>query len=333
MTYETMNMRVTWVHNNAADRSSGSFMWDIYDRLKAMEGVDIVLSPIPVVRSARQLSAVIFKGVKHSNAEIVHGQYGALVGFITGMYSRNTRLLSLRGSDIYWNYGSPTAKALNAVRVLMSWIGCFRSDAVVVMSRAMQRRVRAWPFMRDKPVHIIVDPAGEAFWPLNVRSIAPNIKSYSFEVLTASLVDSNPVKRLWIVAEAVRLCQAVGLSVTMNAISGMPREEVKSALERADCISLSSTHEGWPNIIKEALLLGTPFVATNVSDLELWATSDRPNHIAAANPLDFALCWVDQIAASILSTAHIPAELASFHPDVCAIKHQLMYRAYADAKL
>lgn len=42
------------------------------------------------------------------------------------------------------------------------------------------------------------------------------------------------------------------------------RSDVPDLLAAADCLALSSTHEGTPNIVLEALAMGTPVVATDV---------------------------------------------------------------------
>lgn len=324
-------MRVEWLHNNSKDRSSGSFMWDIYDRLIAMTDLNLVLVSIPVIRRPGDLSQLVsVQGRKHGDV-LLHGQFGSFVGLMTGWKRATRRIISLRGSDAYWRYGGLSDRIGGLLRVLMSWLGCLRCDAIVVMSHAMALRVRRWPFMGRRPVHVLVDPSGALFWPEAAVSIAAQLRDHSFTVLMASLAERNPIKRLDVVADAIELCQKTGMALRLNAISGMTRESVRDAIAVADSVALASTHEGWPNIIKEALLLGRPFVATPVSDLADWAGPGEANRIVAAHPLDFAMAWVDQIAAEVLKPMGISPALAQFHPDVCALKHALLYRCYGDA--
>jgi hypothetical protein len=304
-------------------------MWDILDRLGPVGSTDIVLRPVPVVRSLTSLRRALAAGEDASKADLLHGQFGSLVGLLTALQRGNRRIVSLRGSDVYWRYGSLRNRFANFLRIGMSWIGCVRADAVVVMSHAMAARVRRWPFLRRRAIHVLVDPAGEMFWPEGARQLAGALRAQPFSVLIGSLVRDNPVKRLSIVAKAADLCAEAGMGVTMIAISGMSRDAVCDALAACDSVALASTHEGWPNIIKEALLLGKPFVATPVSDLPQFAPMGSGSKIVEANPLDFAFAWVDQIAAQLLAVHGISAEFAAFHPDVCALKHQLLYRAYA----
>lgn len=324
-------MRVEWLHNNREDRSSGSFMWDIYDRLVTVAGLDLTLTAIPVIRRPGDLAQVLVARGSRNGRALLHGQFGSFVGLMTGWKRARRRIVSLRGSDIYWSYGGLSDRIGGLLRVLMSWLGCLRCDGIVVMSHAMARQIGRWPFMGRRPVHVLVDPAGALFWPASAASIAAQLRSHPFKVLIASLAENNPVKRLDLVANAVELCQQTGMAVRLNAISGMTREAVRDAIAGADSVALASTHEGWPNIVKEALLLGRPFVATPVSDLAAWAGSHDNSRVVAAHPLNFAMAWVDQIAAKVLEPMGIAPALAQFHPDVCALKHALLYRCYADA--
>ena len=303
-------------------------MWDIYDRVTSLQGLEVTLRAVPVLRSLAdfRLAMTIMRDTKR--LQILHGQYGSMVGLLISLCQCDVRILSLRGSDIYWRYGDPKDRAGGLIRIIMSWIGCLRSHAIIVMSRAMEERVRSWPFLGRKPIHIIVDPAGEMFWPTTIRDIACQLRKEPFVVLIASFAKKNPVKRLHLVAEAVELCHRAGMAVKLNFLSGMSRDEVRAAIEACNTVALSSTHEGWPNIVKEALLLGKPFVATEVGDLDRYAGVETRNRIVPARPLDFAMAWVDQIAAEFAARDCIDSMLGSFHPDVCALKHQLLYLSY-----
>lgn len=306
-------------------------MWDIYDRMTASSAVKIDLEAIPVIRSYHALLGAI----RHSTTkpgqriEILHAQFGSLVGFLGAIKPAKCRIVSLRGSDIYWRFGSPRNRLANRLRTMLSWIACFRAHAIVVMSRAMARKVQSWPFLHKRRIHVLVDPAGDIFWQEACLHIGEAVRKQSFNVMIASLVDSNPVKRLSLIAEAVDLCCRAGMTVQLTALSGMSREAVRDAIRQSDCVAIASTHEGWPNIIKEALLMGRPFVATDVSDLADFAGQDSESRIVAATPLDFAMAWADQIAAKLLKPHGVAPALASFHPDICALKHELLYLAYS----
>lgn len=301
-------------------------MWDIHDRLHG-HFIQLTLRSVPVVRSYRS-ACIALAGIRSGKkTRILHAQFGSLVGALSAFLRADRRIISLRGSDSHWRYGSFSDRVGGLLRVALSWIGCLRSDAIVVMSYAMAKRVARWPLIRGRPVHVIADPAGGIFWPEQLAELADALRQRPFTVLIASLVDDNPVKRLQIVADAACLCQAVGMNLSLTMLSGVTRAEVKERILKSDSVALASTHEGWPNIIKETMILGRPFVSTAVSDLARWAGPSTQNHIVNPTPLDFAFAWVDQIAALELEKGNVSPALAAFHPDVCVLKHELLYHA------
>lgn len=122
------------------------------------------------------------------------------------------------------------------------------------------------------------------------------------------------------------------MSLDVRVLSGLPREDVRRALRVADCVALASTHEGWPNIVKEGLLLGKAFVATDVGDLADFASTGSHNRVVSPDPIEFACAWVDQLGARLLAVHDIPTELVPFHPDVVALKHRLLYEGCGMAR-
>jgi hypothetical protein len=284
---------------------------------------------MPLIRSAGALPRAARIARVKTGCDIVHAQYGALVGALGSFQKSGAFIVSLRGSDIYWRFGKTRNRLGGLARMFLSWIACLRSRAVIVMSHEMAQRIRRWPGLRKRAVYVISDPAGAIFWPPEVRDISERLYGEAFLVVTASIQADNPVKRNWIVADAAELCGAAGMALEIHAISGQTREAVHDAFSRADCVALASTHEGWPNVVKEALLLGRNFVTTDVGDLARFATVTSGNHIVGPNALQFACAWVDQLAARVLRPHGIGSELAPFHPDVVALKHRLLYLACA----
>jgi teichuronic acid biosynthesis glycosyltransferase TuaC len=323
-------MRILWVHNNYRN-ISGSFMWDIADSIEN-DNFEIFFHRIPLFygKNLNLKSHKIF----HSGIDfdIVHAQFGSLVSAISMMQKSKVRLLTLRGSDIYWRYGHFYDWASGYIRVAISKVSIFRHTAIIVMSHAMRNTVSSWIISKGKPIHVVPDPVNTMFWPAGLSSIKDQILNSPHRILVSAFFATNPVKRTGIIVDAVELCKAAGIQVSLRQLSGESRETVKDAIVDSDCVAIASTHEGWPNIIKEALLLGKPFVATDVSDLRDFATAQNDNHIVPAHPVDFACAWVDQIAAQILAPHGIAINLAQFHPDVVVLKHHLIYVYYGKHK-
>jgi glycosyltransferase involved in cell wall biosynthesis len=86
-------------------------------------------------------------------------------------------------------------------------------------------------------------------------------------VLFSTVQSNNPVKRENLARQAFELLRRQLPSARFQLLTGRPHSEVPLLVNASNVILLTSTHEGWPNIIKEGLACNVPFVSTNVSDL------------------------------------------------------------------
>lgn len=319
--------QVYWIHNNGP-RPIAGFMWDIMDMLEQDGQVQIGQSRLPVVRTWRQFMQATSIVPKALRLPIVHAQYGSLVGLISAFSSGHHHIISLRGSDVY-HYGTNLKQQFGSfARIFMTYVAMLRADRIIVMSRAMQCKVRHWPFMATRQIHVLCDPAGIEFWQQSPKLTMANLRSRPYSLLTVSLNNANPIKRVYLVQRAVQLCQAAGMAVTIKSISGLGREAVANQMMNIDAIVLPSRHEGFPNAIKEALLMDKPFIATDVSDLRHYIRVRQGGLIVAPNELDIAFAIVDLVAADVLGLTVSDRALAQFHTAACGLKHLLLYRAF-----
>lgn len=74
-------------------------------------------------------------------------------------------------------------------------------------------------------------------------------------------------------SEVERLVRELGLSDHVNMVGSVSPEKVAEYYRLGDLLCLTSGTEASPNVIKEALLSGLPFVATAVSDEIVWLAS------------------------------------------------------------
>jgi teichuronic acid biosynthesis glycosyltransferase TuaC len=322
-------MHIHWLHNYF-NRSVGTFMWDIYDRLERNLPGSVSEHAIPVLRKPLHLWASFrHKITGNDSFDILHGQCGSFVGLRTAVTSAAPcKILSFRGSDIYWRHGGFKETFTGLLRMWLSWFSALQMTAVIVMSVSMQSTVKRWLWLKRKPVHVIPDPIHAMYWPKEMYDIYALLEEQPWTVLIANLYPDSTVKRTRIIVDAVKLCQESGLNVKLISLSGDSREEVQSSLKKADCVAISSTHEGWPNIIKEGMMCSCTFIATDVSDLAFYAGPDSDNFIVLPHAVDFAIAMVDCVAIATMKEHHFRSSLIQFHPDVAAMKHNIVYQYY-----
>lgn len=91
----------------------------------------------------------------------------------------------------------------------------------------------------------------------------------------AQLVPQHPKLKLYIVGEGPSraklqgLIDSLGLRDRVSLVGPRPNDELKYWYSAADVSALTSSREGWPNVILESMACGTPVVATRV-----WGTPE-----------------------------------------------------------
>ncbi|HEX9633341.1 MAG TPA: glycosyltransferase family 4 protein [Gemmatimonadales bacterium] len=76
------------------------------------------------------------------------------------------------------------------------------------------------------------------------------------------LAGDGPLRR-----SLLEQARALGLADHVRFLGHQPHDHIAEWMAAADCLCLSSTREGCPNVVLEALASGVPVVATSVGDL------------------------------------------------------------------
>jgi glycosyltransferase involved in cell wall biosynthesis len=202
--------------------------------------------------------------------DIVHAQFGSVCGYVVSRLKDKKTILSLRGSD--WHRYS-TAVNYHFWHALIATYLTKRSiphyDAILTMSRRMQNQVEVrYPF---KTVHFLPDPIDTSlFYPRAKEACRKELgyqENKNFWVLFTTLSTKNPIKRLRLAQDAVQLASQNIPNLELRIATGLRHDEMPTFVNACDVTLCTSTHEGWPNSVKEGLACNKPFVSTNVSDL------------------------------------------------------------------
>lgn len=110
----------------------------------------------------------------------------------------------------------------------------------------------------------------------------------------------NALKRKGLAEAAIAHARREVPDIVVRFMNGVPHTDVPLHLSAADAVILTSTHEGWPNIIKEALACNVPFVATDISDLAAIARDAASCHVAPDRP--------DALGKALVATLGAPRD-------------------------
>lgn len=101
--------------------------------------------------------------------------------------------------------------------------------------------------------------------------------------------------RLVIVGEGVERAalmaraQAMGVLERVIFLPNMPQAKLRGLYSAVDALWLTSTREGWPNVVLEAMACGTPVVAVEVGAVaDMITTPEVGRIVAARDPVAFA---------------------------------------------
>jgi len=99
----------------------------------------------------------------------------------------------------------------------------------------------------------------------------------------------HPRKRYALALAAVERLRASGRDVELHTLKAVPHDEIPLWINASDCVLLTSTHEGSPNIVKEALACDRAVVSVDVGDVSERLEGVEGCFVSAATPRDLSL--------------------------------------------
>ena len=232
--------------------------------------------------------------------DLIHAQFGSISALVT-ISTECPKLVSLRGSDWYRYREHFNAVSIHSVastqitrRILK------RFDCIIVMSNRMRKEVLSQVATKG---NVVVLPT-----PIDLTKFVPRERgearaalgsSYDNDrwVLFTTENSSNPIKRMQLAKRAIEIVNQTNGNVKLRIATGIPHSDMPIFVASCDMALCISTHEGWPNSIKEALACNLPFVATDVSDLAAIAASESSCQICRPNEQDLAKSIIHTLAS------------------------------------
>jgi len=264
-------MRVLWTHTFDPElKRSGMFLKEFGEALRN-HGVDLQLLHLGNLRSLTNLlrTQALLRRIA-GEFDLIHAQYGSVGALITATVKDVPKILSLRGSDWYRYKEKLNYQSLHGVvATTVSRKAMKGFDLIIAMSHRMAEEIASCG--KYPPVVTLPDPIDlQSFQPIDkhvarARLGFPNDKTKW--ILFTTLSDKNPIKRIRLAQKAVNMAAEKIGNITLRVATGLSHQEMPLFVAACDLVLCTSTYEGWPNAVKEALACNIPFVATDVSDL------------------------------------------------------------------
>jgi len=221
--------------------------------------------------------------------DLVHAHYG-LTGFVAA-FQNLPLVVSYCGDDLLGTpdgRGGTTAKSRFIVR--MSRIAASRADGIICKSDELRQ---ALPRAHDRArARVIGNGVDTKLFSPGDRTLARNRLGVGGDELIVLFPHSrrqSAVKRFDL-AEAGMACLETsgGVRARLWIVNGVAPDAMADYYRAADCLLLTSDHEGSPNTVKEALCCDLPVVTVDVGDVQRWLSLAAGCEVVRRDPIAIA---------------------------------------------
>ena len=202
--------------------------------------------------------------------DVVHAHYG-LTGFVAA-FQPLPLVVSFCGDDLL---GTPDGRGGNTWKsrmgVRLSRMAARRAAGIICKSEELRA---ALPRRRDRERARVIGNGVDTdrFFPGDRDQARARLGVSRDEMLVLFPHDRSQwaVKRFDLARAAIEMLQARRAGVRLWEVSGMPPDDMPDYFRAADCLLLTSDHEGSPNVVKEALSSDIPVVSVDAGDVKRW---------------------------------------------------------------
>ena len=240
---------------------------------------DLILSSIKI----RQLS-------KEIRPDITHIYWGGISGLMAALFVKGKSIVSLLGSDLYGSYQSNGSRVKSSIiQSICSQCIPVVASQVIVMSDRMKRYM--WP-LATKRINVVPEGISlDKFYPLDKLESRSILGWDQDKFVILFFYQGQGVKNIALAQEAIRILSKKIKNVEMKLIKGINHDDLNPLYNAADCLLMTSFHEGSNNSIKEAMACNLPVVSVTCGDAEERLSCVINSHVCGydANDLSAAL--------------------------------------------
>ena len=216
--------------------------------------------------------------------DLVHAHYG-LSGFVAS-FQPLPLLISFCGDDLLGTpdgHGSTTWKSKLIRR--MSRYAARRADAIICKSEEL--RLSLPRTVERRRAHVIGNGVDTQHFKPGDRGAARKQLGIDLSELLILFPHSRrqwAVKRFDLAEAAVRSLGAQGMKTRLWVVNGVSPAAMPVYYQAADCLLLTSDHEGSPNVVKEALCCDLPVVSVDAGDVRRWFSLTKGCYMVDRDP-------------------------------------------------
>jgi glycosyltransferase involved in cell wall biosynthesis len=278
-------------------------------------------SPGVLLREWRRLRDEI----REYRPDVVHAQYGTATAFLCVLATRLPLIVTFRGSDL--NPDPDKGRLRCLLSRCMSQVAAWRAARIICVSEQLVDRL----WWGKRKVDIV--PSGidnRVFCPQPREAARGKLGWPAGERIVLFNGSHRPLKRPDLARAAVEVARGKCGPVRLVELDGaQPPELVPDMMNAADCLVLTSDHEGSPNVVKEAIACGLPVVSRDVGDVRQRLALVSPSIVAGDTPQELGEALAEILRCPVRSNG--PTIAADFSIDSIAAKIMAVYASVRGA--
>lgn len=246
--------------------------------------------------------------IREFDPDLVHIMYGGIMASTVAARVRSRpSLVTFHGSDVLGEpLSGPVRRVLAGYGIWCSWRAARRVHRIIAVSRVVARALPTAVAERVRIVPCGIDLDRFSPAPTLEAKAALGWNAATFHVLFPANV-GNPIKRPELASAAVAHARTLGVDVELHFLRGIENSAVPLWMNAADCLVLTSRHEGSPTVVKEALACNLPVVSVDVGDVVERLEGIDGCHVVQATPeaLGEALAVVANRRSRVAGRSHV----------------------------